>query len=290
MSDTSLVIDVLESFKALQKSLYQFSAALYHDANLPCWMPAPILQKNVRQQSFKIISQLEYKNDQDSRSTQQQIGLLGASTESIELIKHINHTKDQFKQAMLALRKDTQACKSPLLLLEFEQMLSKRPEVTQQTLQRIGLARINLKQCYRHIPLLIIKPIKVSWTWAHTKAIKRITVAQAQQALEKKNHAPSIQQQLLKLQKLDANESLAIVQSIAPHLRANITTATEQGVKRHMIPGALPIFYPELSGEKLPQVSEAGQKRAKDQHRLSRSDQKLNNDVFLPALRAYRYL
>src|SRR5207302_3907658 len=132
----------------------------------------------------------------------------------------------------------------PQLSAHFEQVLGLRPGVTSQTLRKIGLPRLHLKQCYRRIPILPTRPHKVSWTWANTKAITRITVAQAEQLLQKHGQDAGILSQLSKLKSLAPNTPLAIVQELAPHLRANIVLPTSTGAStRIMVKGPVPLFY-----------------------------------------------
>jgi hypothetical protein len=283
-------IKVTECFKRLQQSLYHLAAALYHDADFPLWLSNTPNTKSARQQVYRILNQLEYTATQAPRNTIQLPGLVGASNETLQIIKQVNTTKDEFKLAIQQLKKDKKNFTDTVLQHSLEELLNKRHPQAQMTLHRSGLSRLHLKQCYRHIPLLEHKPEKVSWTWAHTRAIKRITVKQAEIALLKKRGLPGIQQQLQKLRGLIESEPLAIVQEIAPHVRANIVTSLEDGErKRHMIPATLPIFYPDSPHGQLPIVSDAGAKQNKSPYRLTRSDQKLASEIFLPALRVYRY-
>ena len=283
-------IEVIECFKKLQQSLYQLAPALYHDAKLPLWLSDHHDAKSARQQVYHVLKQIEYTANQAPRNTIQLPGLVAASNETLQLIQYINALKDQFKAAIQRLKKQGNSFSDQVLQHNLQELLNKRHPHSHMALQRSGLSRLHLKQCYRHIPSLTLKPEKVSWTWAHTRAIKRITVAEAEQALRKKSHLPGISAQLQKLTALATTEPLAIVQELAPHVRANITTQLANGtLKRQMLSAALPIFYPDVPQGKLPLVSHAGSKQKKSRFRLTRSDQKLCDEVFLPALRAYRY-
>ena len=281
--------EVIECFKKLQQSLYHLATVLYHDTRLPIWLAGDNQHQATRQHVYQLLNQLEYTFNQASRSTIQQPGLVGASNETLQAIKQANHAKDEFKIAIQQLKKHSS---SPEQILQqtLIAISHQRHPHSQAVLRDNGLSRLHLKQCYRHIPLLLQKPEKVSWTWAHTRAIKRLSLAQAEALLLKKTNSSHIQQQLQKLRGLPTTETLAIVQELAPHLRANIITLLKQGApQRRMISGALPIFYPETAHGKLPIVSEAGDKPQKNRFRLSRADQKLDPEIFLPSLRAHRY-
>lgn len=282
---------IVESFRALQDSLYRFAATYYHDKQLNAWLAPPCKPTDARQLAFKAISQLEYTEQQASKATLQQPGIVGASKESLRLIEQINNNKDQFKQVMQTLKKTENKVIIEQLNTLLDAELNKRNLQHKAILRRTGLARLNLKQCYRHIPVLKNKPNKVSWTWAHTKAIKKITVEEATQKLLKKADSPGIRHQLKRLAECPSTESLAIIQEVAPHLRANILTVDNNGNKeRKMISAALPIFYPETIDQALPMVSPPGEKHPNSMHRLKRSDQKIAQEVFIPALRAHRYI
>src|SRR5581483_10333946 len=99
------------------------------------------------------------------------------------------------------------------------------------------------------IPYFMLRPNKVSWTWANTRSIKRISIDDAQQMLLKQTHDAGLERQLKLLQGLDPKEKLAIIQELAPHLRANIVLPSEHENKRVMVKGPIPIFY--LCGDDL---------------------------------------
>jgi len=284
-------VQIVECFQTLQQSLYNLAATLYQDSKLPIWLSDSSPSESTRQNVYHIINQLEYTDAQAPRSTVQQPGLVGASNETLAAVQQVNIAKDEFKTTMQLLKNDKKLFLDHVLQQSLDDLLQRRHANSQTGLHRSGLSRLHLKQCYRHIPVLNLAPEKVSWTWAHTRAIKRITIAQAEAALLKKHDLPGIQLQLKKLRDLPRNEPLAIVQQLAPHIRANIVTKLDNGMRqRHMIPGALPIFYPAAINSILPSVGAAGAKVGKNPLRLNRCDQKLDTEVFLPALRAYRYI
>jgi hypothetical protein len=57
----------------------------------------------------------------------------------------------------------------------------------------MGAARLNLKQAYRHIPLLERCPIKIGFTWSKQgRVIQRTSVAAARRLLEQRVETPQI--------------------------------------------------------------------------------------------------
>jgi hypothetical protein len=67
-------------------------------------------------------------------------------------------------------------------------------------MRRMGAARLNLKQAYRHIPLLDRRPLKIGFTWSKQgRVIQRTSLAVARRLLEQRAESPQI---LLELQRL----------------------------------------------------------------------------------------
>ena len=295
-SEAEYCIDVIESFKALTNALEFLKIQLCEkDKSLPAWFqPPPNLPVNenasLREQAFVLISQLEYLSFQAPREILVGAGLIAASQQTVEAIEHLNDCKNAFKSTVLALKAAKVSTQHSMLSKSFEAFFSSRPTQLAQTLKRIGLSRIHLKQCYRRIPIFYTRPKKVSWTWANTRSIKRITVQEAEQLLNKHAQDPGIAQQLNKLRCLSFTEPLAIVQDLAPHLRANVVLPDAEGTTRQMVKGPVPIFYLDDSGTPLPDYHPPGEKRGKDRDRVVRRDVKLEPEPYLPAIRAHRYM
>jgi len=189
----------------------------------------------------------------------------------------------------LALKKANIPLVHPELNDYFEKTLNQRSPQVVRTLRRMGLARLHLKQCYRQIPCLIRRPLKVSWTWAHTKAITRLSVREAEQLLHQKEKTKSVAYELSKLYTLDAQEPLAIVQQLAPHLRANLVFPDGQGIRRSMVKGTVPLFYP-AEDLKLPELHLPPEKEVHPEEKTIRSDVQLESKPFLASVRIHRYL
>lgn len=292
---TELCIDVINTFSDLRQKL---QSAAEHicvlDRDLPAWFQAPPSlpippSYNTREQACALLLQLEYLDQQLPREILVGAGLIAASAETIEAIKNLNIAKNNFKQAILKLKAAKISPSHELLAQNFEQLLSHRDPNLAERLTRMGLARVHLKQCYRKIPYFLLRPNKVAWTWANTRSIKRISIQEAEQMLIKQSRDAGIERQLKLLQGLDQNEKLAIIQELAPHLRANIVLPDGHDTKRVMVKGPIPIFYLIGEDHTLPEFTPPGIKRGKDKERMIRKDVKINPEPFLPAIRAHRY-
>ena len=229
---TELCIEVLNSFAALKTCLNTVNEHVCGlDKDLPAWFQPPIVLGfnklgSPREQACQLISQLEYMDGQQPREILVGAGIIAASIETIQAIQDLNTAKQTFKQAILKLKR-----------------ANIFPNELTLALMRMGLARVHLKQCYRVMPYFMQRPKKISWTWANTRSIKKISVATATELLLKHTQDAGIERQLKLLQGFDVNEKLAVVQDLAPHLRANIVMPGVDGDKRLMVKDPVPLFY-----------------------------------------------
>jgi hypothetical protein len=290
-----LYINVINSFKALKLALNNVGQHIEDvDRDLPAWFQAPSklhmhASVSTRQQVSILLKQVEYLDDQEPREILVGAGILAASARTLEALQALNDAKKDFKTAMLKLRAAKVATGDEHLSQNFEDLLPQREPGLTSTMQRMGLARIHLKQCYRTVPFFKQRPNKLAWTWANTRSIKKISIAEAELMLTKHSRDAGIERQLKLLQGLDPNEKLAIIQELAPHLRANIVMPSADGTQRIMVKGPVPIFYLMNDNAALPDFTPPGSKRGKDKERIIRKDVKIDPEPFLPAIRAHRY-
>lgn len=284
-------IAVLEAFQTLQQHLNHLGECLSADAHLPAWLqplPYPALKSdNPREASLRLYRQLTYMDDQEGREILLGIGLIGASPKTLEQAQLLNESKKQFKKAVQELKAQKLSFYDDALHEAFIQLFETfRHDYTATALQSAGLSRLHLKQCYRQIPILDKCPIKVSWSWANTRSIKKISKANAIALLNKKGDDIGIQQQIEKVHGMRAGECIAIVQELAPHLRTNIVTPGAEESERVMMKGSLPLLYPAEPGEALPAIILP---KTKNSERQTRSDMKIDPEIYLPAIRGHRY-
>ncbi len=108
--------------------------------------------------------------------------------------------------------------------------LHRRQEALAVAMRRMGAARLNLKQAYRHIPLLAERPLKIGFTWSRQgRVIQRTSLADARRLLEQRVETPQILLELQRLAEDRDDEMLARVRSVCPHLRANMVFAASGG-------------------------------------------------------------
>lgn len=108
--------------------------------------------------------------------------------------------------------------------------------------------------------------------------------------LSQKGKSENIEWQRKKLQMLSPNDALAIIQELAPHLRANIVSIIDNQIKRKMIKGPMPILFPATLATPYPQFKPPKEKQEKNKNRVIRSDLKIEPEPYLPAIRAHQYM
>jgi hypothetical protein len=268
---------LISSFHDLVHATHSLCCAIQQENQLISWTQNTD-KDGGRAQACSVYSQLHYTDNQAPREILICPGFIGASLSTINLARELNECKERFKKKIIACKNNAQ------------QQKIMRSEAISALLQSAGLGRLHLKQCYRKIPILSTAPKKITWTWAHTRSIKKITVAKARTLLLQKGEDIGIQLQLQQLNYLNEHEPLAIVQELAPHLRANIVYPANAIIHRQMIKGPIPILFLCTIETPYPDFSPPSEKQPKNKNRSIRCDVKLDPNVYLPALRAHRYI
>ncbi len=289
-SSSILRITLLESFENLLTSLNNFCTAVRHDTTLPVWVSctdAELLNNlDMRLKAIELYRALWYEDHQDGRETLTCPGIVGASPDTMTSAHACNAAKDHFKTAVLALKSLVRAEVAAAMA-----DLYRRQETVASAMRRMGASRLNLKQAYRHIPLLDQRPLKVGFTWSKQgRVIQRTGVAEARRLLEQRIETPQILQELQRLAGIPDDEMLARIRSVCPHLRANIVFAAPEGsgVLRRLMQTPLPILIPLQRGEPLPEFVPTAPDLLTNP-RLRRADVRIEDESFLPTIRIHRY-
>ncbi|MFO1434210.1 MAG: DNA replication terminus site-binding protein [Candidatus Competibacteraceae bacterium] len=289
MNQSLLRVVLLESFEQLLAALDNFCILLRQDATLPAWVSRT--EEEVRNglesrlKAIDLYQSLWYEDSQDGRETLTCPGVVGASPETLIAAGQCNDAKDTFKAAVLALKTLPKSEVNTLML-----DLHKRHEAVAAAMKRMGAARLHLKQAYRHIPVLQQRPEKIGFTWSKQgRTIQRTSVPEARRLLQQRRETPQVQLELQRLVGLPKHEVLARVRQVCPHLRANLVFAGPGGsVRRRLMQAPLPILLPLQVGERLPEFVPIAPEPV-GSLRLQRSDIRIEEEVFLPSIRAYRY-
>lgn len=283
-------ITLLASFEAMLARLDAFCAAVRQDMTLPVWVSrteAELAENlDMRLKAIQLYRALWYEASEDGRETLTCPGVVGASLDTLDAARACNAAKNEFKAAVLALKTlDRVETRGALADLH------RRWETVAVAMRRMGAARLNLKQAYRHVPLLERRPLKVGFTWSKQgRVIQRTSVATARRLLEQRVETPQIRLELRRLTEIRSDETLARVRRVCPHLRANIVFPKpgHTGVSRRLMQTPLPILVPLRPGEQLPEFV-AVAPDPPESPRLRRADVRIEDEPFLPSVRIHRY-
>lgn len=285
--------DIISAFDELVLSLSIFCKEL--QIQQPhCWVALSEGEEKINDldKARSFYQDIWYKDQQDGRETRSCYGLVMANDDLIELAIRVNSAKDFFKHLVQEIQKNDKD-----KWLSEKALLNTRHKNLREQLYYTGLARVHLKQLYRHIPILASRPEKIGFTWySNGRSIKRLTIAQAQvKLLAMGEEKPHIQQQLQKLNTLSEHEILAQIQNQVPVVRANLVfkQRNEKGhteTIRKAMNVSLPLLVPEENNKLLPSFNQIEDQPPITRTRIARSDFKICEDVFLPSLRVHRYL
>lgn len=278
-------IELFERFEQLLEQVQRFCHHLGDDHGLPCWVSRTDEETeaslDMRYKAMRLYRQLWYEEGQEGRETITCPGLIGVTRDTLEAALACNQAKDAFKQAVLALKTLGKSQADSLM-----DALHKRNETVANAMQRMGAARLNLKQAYRHIPLLERRPLKVGFTWSRQgRTIQRTTVAEARRLLERRTETLHTRQALDKLSRIREDEPLARIRPVRPHLRANILFEHDE---RRLVQTPLPLLVPLYPGETLPEFVPIPPEPIGN-NRLRRSDVRIEDEPFIVLLHIHRY-
>ncbi len=228
-----------------------------------------------------------YADGQDGRATRPYIGIVAATQEVIDSLKSVNEAKDAFRKATAILQEYDKS-----LIPEVKASLPFRHSHLHENLSGAGLARLHLKQTWRHIPYLELPLSRIKMAWYTSgRSIKRLSVQDAEKRLmQYDTDSDHIRIQLRKLSALAPGEMLAQVQTQAPIMRANLffEEPLEDGKDRKALNVALPLFVLSQDG-RLPSHNQPAPFPPSERQRAVRSDNIIEDEPYLPSIRAHRY-
>lgn len=268
-------------FERLRSALTQLSRELERKTD-NLWMATwnqPSNQINIED----VLFDLWYLEDQDGRETRIYPGIIALSRQQITFANEVNLAKDAFRKAVQQVKDEDSS-----LWREIQGKLTKRYSTLNENLNREGLSRLHLKQVFRHIPLLVNRPDKVGFSWYTSgRSIKKISKKDAFELLCKLNtEAAHVKIQLERLANISDSEPLARVQKQAPVLRANMVFPNKS---RRSMNVSLPLMFPDEGKIELPQFNVPPLEPPSTRQRLIRSDNKIEDEAYLPSIRVHRY-
>ena len=220
----------------------------------------------------------------DGRETTVCIGAIGVDARVLELAKHVNLCKDRFKAAVQILQ-DHVKCKS-----DSSPSKSWKSKVTRNVLSDLGLGRLSLRLCNRHVPVIDYQPHTIGLSYSSGgKSIKKMTAKRVLSELGKLGYeSDSYHADYTLIDSLPKDQTLAKVTPLAGYYKANIFREKSELTKT--IPIFLPILYlTENTDEVNHTISLPPKDDWKRLKREPRSDRKLSGSPLITTLPIYIY-
>ncbi|WP_346797945.1 DNA replication terminus site-binding protein [Halomonas sp. Bachu 37] len=279
-----LLAELESAFDTLLEQLEQV-ALIFEQGNYPAWIFEH--EEDAGKWLRRALFDMWHEEGQDGRETRNYIGLIGADERLMDAVLQANSAKEEISRLINRIKTS-----SPQGVSEAKARLPKRHPDVNEALRGGGLARLHLKQCWRHLPVAPAAVARVRLAWyASGRSIKRLTVAEAEQKLlQLDTDAAHVRIQLRKLADIPSQETLAQVQRQAPLMRANLfyVEPLADGHIRQAMNVALPLFVPIHRG-RLPDYNTPPAHPPLQRTRARRRDEKLEDEPFLPSVRVYRY-
>ncbi|MGJ8524620.1 hypothetical protein LMG33818_000328 [Halomonadaceae bacterium LMG 33818] len=232
-----------------------------------------------------------YQDGQDGRTTRPYIGLIAGDETLMARVREVNQHKKALSSVISQIREH-----HPSRMSEIKATLPFRHPLLHDHMMGAGLARLHLKQCWRHIPVAPAPVDRVRFAWYTSgRSIKKLNVAEVDEMLSAFDaDASHIRIQRQTLASLPTDEPLAQIQAQAPLMRANLfyTDPLEDGRTRQAMNVSLPLFVPARHSSKgivLPQCNLPPTAPKPKRTRAQRSDAQIEDDPIIPSLRIHRY-
>lgn len=228
------------------------------------------------------LSNLYYgDHKQDGRLTPVCIGAIEADAGLIEQVRRINLLKDELHKAASDLADNIASQpKGPSSSAGIHKHM-------RSILADIGYARLSLRLCNRHIPIIDYSPKSIRFSFSGGgKSIRKVSVEKALRLVQKLG-ADSVSAHIdaERLSRLQPDTPLAQVQQLASYYKANVVSRSDEPAT---IPVFLPLFYLGSEGEG-PEFPSALVGEGSTPKRKPRSDQKLEATPLASSVRVYAY-
>lgn len=276
-----------DSFDQLQRSLAKLTEELKHTSQtfIAC-QPGEFLSGDAGvEQAALAIGNVWNSGIADGRETSVCIGAIGVDERVLELAQHVNLCKDRFKAAVQILQDRVKG--------RGDAAPSKawKNKITRNALTSLGLGRLSLRLCNRHIPVIDYQPHTIGISYSSGgRSIKRMTPKSVLVELKALGYeSDSARLDYKKIEDQPSGLILAKVTPLAGYYKANIFKEKSKLTKT--IPVFLPILY---LNEKSDLVNHTPCLPVKDNwkrmDREPRSDKKISEEPLITTLPIYTYV
>jgi hypothetical protein len=275
MYSVEFYADIISSFELLLKALDKLCEHVLNDLQqYPVWIDNGQGQFiHRRKQAVYAIKHISPCINLSPTETFVCPGVMGATVKTFALIDKLNKSKDDFKQTVLKYK---DICKRN----------TTRP--VREILAIAGYGGVKLMQVYRHITYVDFHPRRIAWSKSKNATYNRISITAARKMLLKAGQGKHIDIQLSKLGLLKPHQKLVIFRQTRDYWGVNIATFKNQyghSKNYRLRDESLPLFY--LHDKKLSEPIVCYSNKIKSN---IRSDKKVEKNVFLKSIKAYRYI
>jgi len=269
-------VELLEAWKRLESARDDFVDAIRADAALPAWCDGRRGSRAARSAAIATFSDFFYVGDQSPKTVSRQIGLIGASSQSIRMACNLNDAKREFASCLGRL----QHC------LWIDERRERHPLVS-SAFRQIKVARINTLQATRQV--VIVQPglQRVSWCSSLKPRTKQVT---REEVIGYINSKPSRLARLAKvlprIERLAPNTLLARFRPGNPSSIANAVYLDQEGKRDiRQYTSGMPLLIELHPGQALPECIP----RWRDDAARKRRPSNIHRLPFVKALKLHRY-
>lgn len=275
----------IEAFYGLERAI-ELLVQSYHEAPMPIWVHHDA--ESTTSWLEQALRNLWYRDGQPGNESAAYVGMVGAAPQHLQYIHEVNEAKHVLQMTGQALKSQ-----APVGFREAKQRIGANRQALQGALNDAGVARLHIKQAWRRLPLAEAPVRRVHFSWYSSgRAIKRVTVAEAEEALCRfDTTAAHIEIQRKALASLPSSEVLAQVKPQTSIMRANLTYFDPlPSLKMHVAMNVtMPLFIPLAEGEALPDHNEPATSPPVERQWPKRRDARLEEEPFLPSVHVHRY-
>lgn len=287
---SDLIARFLRGWEQFRKQCNALCELVQDDVELPCWIWRHGEGFTARESAASIYTRHFYDDDQSATESVILPGLLGASAQTLRIAHAANAARAIVREALAELDRITVPIVNPVTGRK------RRERLGTLVLRDAGLARLHRVQVYRDIHVLDRAPDRVSFVWARTRRVTRLTADEVRAKLHRLQSNPPqaafVENDLRVLASLPRSERLAYVEAMPCHARVNLAwriRGAKKGFTRTMRPAPMPLLYPGVADAPLPRLKPLEDCRDTPRQRAKRKDVHLESTPVLSSMPVYRY-
>ena len=278
---------VATALRGFERELEAFIQKLAH-SNALVSLDAPFASERPMEAVCNAFATIDYGMEDEVHSSVNCVGVVCSNQSTVAQAGRLNEAKARLQAVCSPLQKHR------MRLRTHDGDGTERIRMTtvvRVILRTIGRSHLNLLAAYRRVPILGAQPVRIAFTRALTRRVRRVTRDALLERLEFSDK-PGAAEDRQRLRSL-TDRHLALVDPHAPNVRANVWYRSRDARNRDcvQISAELPILYREGRQRGLPEIAypnAAGWARTAGGPRRPRAT-KLEAEAFLRTLPVFRY-